>query len=61
MVGDDIRNDVLAGQRAGLRGVFVLTGKHRLEEIRRLPGHGRGGREPHAVAPSLADVVAALD
>ena len=28
MVGDDIRNDVLAGQRAGLRGVFVLTGKH---------------------------------
>ncbi len=61
MVGDDIRTDVLAGQRAGLRGVFVLTGKHRLDELRRLPGHGRGGREPHAVAPSLADVVAALD
>jgi HAD superfamily hydrolase (TIGR01458 family) len=61
MVGDDIRTDVLAGQRAGLRGVFVLTGKHRLDELARLPGHGRGGREPHAVAPSLADVVAALD
>jgi HAD superfamily hydrolase (TIGR01450 family) len=61
MVGDDIRTDVLAGQRAGLRGVFVLTGKHRLDELERLPGHGRGGREPHAVAPSLAEVVAALD
>jgi HAD superfamily hydrolase (TIGR01458 family) len=61
MVGDDIRTDVLAGQRAGLRGVFVLTGKHRLEDLPRRPGHGRGGREPHAVAPSLAEVVAALD
>jgi HAD superfamily hydrolase (TIGR01458 family) len=61
MVGDDIRTDVLAGQRAGLRGVFVLTGKHRLDELARLTGHGRGGREPHAVAPSLAEVVAALD
>lgn len=61
IVGDDVRTDVLAGQRAGLRGVFVLTGKHGLDELARLPGHGRGGREPHAVAPSLADVVAALD
>lgn len=61
MVGDDLRTDVLAGQRAGLRGVFVLTGKHGLGELARLPGHDRGGREPHAVAPSLADVVAALD
>ncbi len=61
MVGDDLRTDVLAGQRAGLRGVFVLTGKHDLDEIARLRGHGRGGRAPHAVAPSLADVVAALD
>ena len=61
MVGDDIRTDVLAGQRAGLRGVFVLTGKHGLDALARQRGHGRGGREPHAVAPSLADVVAALD
>ena len=61
MVGDDIRTDVLAGQRAGLRGVFVLTGKHGLDELARLPGHGRGGRAPHAIAPSLAEVVAALD
>jgi HAD superfamily hydrolase (TIGR01450 family) len=61
MVGDDIRTDVLAGQRAGLRGALVLTGKHGLDELARQRGHGRGGREPHAVAPSLADVVAALD
>lgn len=61
MVGDDIRTDVLAGQRAGLRGVFVLTGKHGLDELARLRGNGRGRREPDAVAPSLADVVAALD
>lgn len=61
MVGDDVRTDALAAQRSGLRGVFVLTGKHGLDELARLPGFGRGGREPHAVAPSLADVVAALD
>ena len=61
MVGDDVRTDVLAGQRAGLRGVFVLTGKHDLDELSRLQREGRGGREPDAVAPSLADVVAALD
>ena len=61
MVGDDIRTDVLAGQRAGLRGVFVLTGKHKLADLEQRPGHRRGGRAPHAVAPALADVVAALD
>jgi HAD superfamily hydrolase (TIGR01458 family) len=61
MVGDDVRTDVLAGQRAGLRGVLVLTGKHGLDAVATSHGHGRGGREPHAVAPSLADVVAALD
>lgn len=61
IVGDDLRTDVLAGQRAGLRGVFVLTGKHGLEELARLPADGRSGREPHAVASSLAGVVAALD
>jgi len=61
MVGDDLRTDVLAGQRAGLCGVLVLTGKHGLDTLAAAHGHGRGGREPHAVAPSLADVVAALD
>ena len=28
MVGDDLETDVRAAQRAGLRGAFVLTGKH---------------------------------
>ena len=61
IVGDDIRTDVLAGQRAGLRGIFVLTGKHDLDDLATIDGNGRGGRAPHAVAASLAEVVAALD
>jgi HAD superfamily hydrolase (TIGR01458 family) len=61
MVGDDIRSDVLAGQRAGLRGVFVLTGKHTLDDLEHMRAEGRRTRLPDAVAPSLADVVAALD
>lgn len=61
MVGDDIRTDVLAGQRARLRGVFVLTGKHGLDDLAPRAANGRGGREPDAIAPSLAEVVAALD
>jgi HAD superfamily hydrolase (TIGR01458 family) len=61
MVGDDIRSDVLAGQRAGLRGVFVLSGKHTLDDLEHLRSEGRRTLLPDAVAPSLADVVAALD
>jgi HAD superfamily hydrolase (TIGR01458 family) len=61
MVGDDVRTDVLAGQRAGLRGVFVLTGKHGLEDLPRRAADGRVGPAPDAIAPSLAEVVAALD
>lgn len=61
MVGDDIWTDVLAGQRAGLRGVFVLTGKHGPDELERAASRRRGGGEPDAVAASLAGVVAALD
>ena len=61
MVGDDIRNDVLAGQRAGLRGVFVLTGKHTIDDLERVRSDVRGTRVPDAVTESLADVVAALD
>ena len=61
MVGDDIRTDVLAGQRAGLRGVFVLSGKHTIDDLEHLRAEGRRMRLPDAVAPSLADVVAALD
>ena len=61
MVGDDVETDVRAGQRAGLRGVLVLTGKHGLDVVAPDEGQRRGRREPDAVAPSLADVVAALD
>jgi HAD superfamily hydrolase (TIGR01458 family) len=60
MVGDDVRTDVLAGQRAGLRGIFVLSGKHALADIA-VAARERGGRRPDGVAPSLAEVVAALD
>ncbi|HEU5205598.1 MAG TPA: HAD-IIA family hydrolase [Candidatus Limnocylindrales bacterium] len=61
MVGDDIRTDVLAAQRAGLRGVFVLSGKHTLDDLEHLRAEGRRTRLPEAIAPALADVVAALD
>ncbi len=59
MVGDDIRSDILAAQRVGLRGVFVLTGKHGLHDLGSAAA-GRGGGRPDAVASSLAEVVAAL-
>ena len=55
MVGDDLRTDVRAAQRAGMRGVFVVSGKHTRDDL-----DGSGVR-PDAVAGSLADVVAALD
>ena len=61
IVGDDIRTDVLAGQRAGLRAVFVLSGKHTLDDLEHLRSKGRRTRLPDAIAPALADVVAALD
>lgn len=60
MVGDDVRTDIRAAQRAGLRGIFVLSGKHGPADVEAAAGE-RGGRRPHAVAPSLAEVVAALD
>jgi HAD superfamily hydrolase (TIGR01458 family) len=60
MVGDDVRTDIRAAQRAGLRGIFVLSGKHGPADVEAAATE-RGGRRPHAVAPSLAEVVAALD
>jgi len=59
MVGDDIRSDVRAAQRAGLRGIFVLSGKHGTADIEIAAGE-RGGRRPDAVARDLAAVVASL-
>jgi HAD superfamily hydrolase (TIGR01450 family) len=60
MVGDDVRTDIRAAQRAGLRGIFVLTGKHALADVE-IAAAERGGRRPDAIAPSLAEVVGALD
>jgi HAD superfamily hydrolase (TIGR01458 family) len=60
MVGDDVRTDVRAAQRAGLRGILVLSGKHGEADVE-AAARERGGRLPDAVAPSLAEVVAALD
>lgn len=61
MVGDDLWFDVLGAQRSGLRGVLVLSGKHGAAEVERAAGQARGGGSPTAIAPSLAEVVAALD
>ncbi|MBA2677125.1 MAG: TIGR01458 family HAD-type hydrolase [Ktedonobacteraceae bacterium] len=50
MVGDDIENDINGAQRAGMRGVLVMTGKHKadsplLEHI-----------HPDAILASVADL-----
>lgn len=60
MVGDDVWNDVLGAQRAGLRGAFVLSGKHGPDDLARA-ATGPRGRRPDAVAASLGEIVAALD
>ena len=59
MVGDDLWNDVRGAQKAGLRGVFVRSGKHGDAELARVTAE-RGGRAPDAVAPSIVEIVAAL-
>ncbi len=59
MVGDDLETDVRAAQRAGLRGAFVLSGKHGRDDLAAAERAGRRG--PDFVADSLAAVVAALD
>lgn len=59
MVGDDVRTDIRAAQRAGLRGILVLSGKHGEADIDAAADE-RGGRRPDAVAPDLATLVRAL-
>ena len=50
MVGDDIVNDILGAQAAGLTGILVRTGKYR-------PGDdARDGGRPDHVLDSFADV-----
>jgi HAD superfamily hydrolase (TIGR01458 family) len=59
MVGDDVRTDIRAAQRAGLRGILVLSGKHREADIE-AAANERGGRRADAGAPDLAAVVRAI-
>ena len=59
MVGDDLWNDILGARKAGLRGVFVRSGKHGDADLARAAKE-RGGWAPDAVAPSIVEVVAAL-
>ncbi len=60
MVGDDTGTDIGGGRRAGLRTVFVRTGKHGDAELA-AAARARRPVVPDAVAPSIAEVVAALD
>ena len=50
MVGDDLVNDVLGAQAAGLTGVLVRTGKFLPADLERAPG------EPDHVLDSIADL-----
>lgn len=50
MIGDDIENDVLGAQRAGLQGILVRTGKFRAEVLAASP------EQPDFVVDRLADV-----
>jgi len=60
MVGDDVRTDIRASQRAGLRGILVLSGKHGRADVE-AAARERGGRRPDAIARDLAEVVDALE
>jgi len=50
MVGDDLENDVRGAQQAGLRAIFVCTGKHQADSplLERI--------HPDAILPSIADL-----
>ncbi len=60
MIGDDLWNDVLGAQRAGLRGIFVRSGKHGDAELSDAARRTRGGGRPDVVADGLEDVVSLL-
>ncbi len=50
MVGDDIVNDVLGAQTAGLHGVLVRTGKYRRDAVESADGR------PEVIIDSVADL-----
>jgi len=60
MVGDDLWADIAGARRVGLRTVFVLSGKHGGPELAAAARRPRPA-PPDVVAPTLWDVVAALD
>src|SRR5688500_8352076 len=53
MVGDDIVNDVLGAQAAGLTGILVRTGKYRTGDERRDDGRPDHVVESFAAVPAL--------
>lgn len=55
MVGDDLNNDVLAGQVVGMTGVLVRTGKFRQETLDRW-GADEFAMQPNNVIDSVADL-----
>lgn len=60
MVGDDLRSDIAPARRLGLASVLVLTGRtsgDAATSLADLPSRAR----PDAIAPSLSEVVMALD
>lgn len=59
MVGDDLRADLAPARRLGMRTALVLTGKVAPDAVD--DAIERAGFAPDLVAPSLAEVVAALD
>ena len=54
MIGDDLDNDVLGAQHAGLRGVLVRTGKFRSEVLE------ASVERPDVVIGSFAELPALL-
>jgi HAD superfamily hydrolase (TIGR01450 family) len=58
MIGDDVQKDIVAGRRAGLRTILVLSGNDGGAELA-AASRGRG-RVADAVATSFAAAVAAL-
>ena len=58
MIGDDLRADVAGARRAGLRAVWVRSGRHEPADLTRHVT--RGEPPPDAVAADFAAVVAAI-
>ncbi|MEO7663935.1 MAG: HAD hydrolase-like protein, partial [Candidatus Limnocylindrales bacterium] len=58
MVGDDLAADVRGAQRAGLRGILVLSGK--TDRAALDASSAARGKAPDGVSPGVLDVVTAL-